>query len=114
MRAFKVKLPSGARYWTVVDEPPQRVADHQLSSFSHVHYSCCARPLPRSRLLPGGRPDLHVPHICSPQEKRPHRSLGQRSPQQQTEPAPTTLVAPHRVRRRDRLGGLVHEYELAA
>jgi len=45
---------------------------------------------------------------------RPHRSLGQRSPQQGTEPAPTTLVDPHRIRRRDRLGGLVHEYELAA
>ena len=46
-------------------------------------------------------------------EHRPHRSLGQRSPQQQTEPAPMTLVDPGRLRRRDRLGGLVHEYELA-
>lgn len=47
-------------------------------------------------------------------EHRPHRSLGQRSPQQDTEPAPVTLVDPGRLRRRDRLGGLVHEYELAA
>ena len=47
-------------------------------------------------------------------EHRPHRSLGQRSPQQETEPVPMTLVDPGRLRRRDRLGGLVHEYELAA
>ncbi len=47
-------------------------------------------------------------------EYRPRRSLGQRSPQQETEPAPVTLVNPGRLRRRDRLGSLVHEYELAA
>jgi hypothetical protein len=46
-------------------------------------------------------------------EHRPHRSLGQRSPQQETGPAPVSLVYPGRLRRRDRLGGLVHEYELA-
>jgi transposase InsO family protein len=47
-------------------------------------------------------------------EHRPHRSLGQRSPQQDTEPARVSLVDPGRLRRRDRLGGLVDEYELAA
>ena len=47
-------------------------------------------------------------------EHRPHRSLGQRSPQQETEPVPMSLVDPGRLRRRTRLGGLVHEYKLAA
>jgi putative transposase len=47
-------------------------------------------------------------------EHRPHRSLGQRSPQQDAEPAPVSRVEPGRLRRRDRLGGLVHEYGLAA
>jgi putative transposase len=44
---------------------------------------------------------------------RPHRSLEQRPPL--LKPVP---VSAHdhegRVRRRDRLGGLIHEYELAA
>src|SRR6266568_4305369 len=44
---------------------------------------------------------------------RPHRSLEQQSPLAKTAPMP---AAEHdwRVRRRDRLGGLLHEYELAA
>jgi putative transposase len=52
-------------------------------------------------------------------EHRPHRSLGQRSPL--TKPPPIEEAAPskeplhlERLRRRDRLGGLLHEYELAA
>jgi putative transposase len=47
-------------------------------------------------------------------EHRSHRSLGQRSPQQETEPGPMIVVDPVRIRRRDRLGGVIHEYELAA
>jgi putative transposase len=50
---------------------------------------------------------------------RPHRSLGQRPPL--TKPPPIEEAAPSndllqldRLRRRDRLGGLLHEYELAA
>jgi hypothetical protein len=50
---------------------------------------------------------------------RPHRSLGQRPPLAKPppvdEPAPSAeLLQLGRVRRRDRLGGLLHEYELAA
>jgi putative transposase len=44
---------------------------------------------------------------------RPHRALKQQPPV----PKPIALATPHyegRVRRRDRLGGLLHEYELAA
>jgi transposase InsO family protein len=45
---------------------------------------------------------------------RPHRALGLRAPQS----GPIALVAarasPNRVSRRDRLGGLIHEYDLAA
>jgi len=43
---------------------------------------------------------------------RPHRALGQRPPI--LKPMPHTPAAEGRVRRRDRLGGLLHEYELAA
>jgi putative transposase len=44
---------------------------------------------------------------------RPHRSLGQQPPLAKTAPIPATAHE-WRVRRRDRLGGLLHEYELAA
>jgi hypothetical protein len=52
-------------------------------------------------------------------EHRPHRSPGQHPPLAKpppiNEPAPgTDLLLLDRLRRRDRLGGLLHEYELAA
>ncbi len=47
-------------------------------------------------------------------EHRPHRSLHQRPPIQEAPPASETVVALDRVRRRDVLGGLIHEYEIAA
>jgi len=52
-------------------------------------------------------------------EHRPHRSLAQRPPLAKPPPIrePTLTSEPiplHRLRRRDRLGGLLHEYELAA
>jgi putative transposase len=51
-------------------------------------------------------------------EHRPHRSLGQRPPlalpPPTEEPAAGELVLLDRLRRRDRLGGLIHEYQLAA
>jgi hypothetical protein len=43
---------------------------------------------------------------------RPHRSLEQRPPEQPPTPPPTT--PPVRCQRRDRLGGLIHEYRQAA
>jgi putative transposase len=46
-------------------------------------------------------------------EHRPHRALGQRPPAGEGCPAPIRQAA-LAVRRRDRLGGLLHEYELAA
>ncbi|MGD0020284.1 MAG: integrase core domain-containing protein [Candidatus Limnocylindrales bacterium] len=45
---------------------------------------------------------------------RPHRSLGLRAPEAAPTPLPATRASPRDVRRRDRLGGLLHEYELAA
>jgi putative transposase len=45
-------------------------------------------------------------------EHRPHRALGLVPPEGSTSAPPPTL--PPRVRRRDLLGGLVHEYEAAA
>ena len=46
---------------------------------------------------------------------RPHRSLGQRSPSTpKTAPALIRNVDRARLRRTDRLGGLIHEYRMAA
>jgi hypothetical protein len=51
-------------------------------------------------------------------EHRPHRSLGQRPPLAPTaatdQRAPGEVLPLDRLRRRDRLGGLIHEYQLAA
>jgi putative transposase len=73
------------------------------------------------RLLIVGR--WHLEHVVTAytlhyNEHRPHRSLGQRPPLAQPPPAgeraPGELLALDRLRRRDRLGGLIHEYQLAA
>lgn len=46
---------------------------------------------------------------------RPHRSLGQLTPAQaESQPPQTINLAEHRVRRRQVLGGLAHEYYIAA
>jgi hypothetical protein len=45
---------------------------------------------------------------------RPHRSLGQRAPQDWDHPPKITVAKLTRIRRRDRLGGLIHEYEMVA
>jgi putative transposase len=45
---------------------------------------------------------------------RPHRSLGQRPPLPRASPPACASPQGFGVRRRDRLGGLIHEYELAA
>ena len=51
-------------------------------------------------------------------EHRPHRSLGQRPPLASPPPdeqrGSSEVVTLDRLRRRDRLGGLIHEYHLAA
>ena len=46
--------------------------------------------------------------------KRPHRALGLVAPHPPGEPTPAADANPAQVRRRDRLGGLLHEYERAA
>ncbi|MFF1688363.1 MULTISPECIES: integrase core domain-containing protein [unclassified Streptomyces] len=43
-------------------------------------------------------------------EHRPHRSLGQRCPDGVGAPEPPAADGPSRILRRDRLGGLIHEY----
>jgi transposase InsO family protein len=45
---------------------------------------------------------------------RPHRALGLQTPEATPTPLHATRASPLQVRRRDRLGGLLHEYELAA
>lgn len=47
-------------------------------------------------------------------EHRPHRSLHQGVPSREPLPASENVVVPDRVRRRDVLGGLIHEYKTAA
>ena len=47
-------------------------------------------------------------------EHRPHRSLDQRPPIEDPSPRSETVVVLDRVRRRDVLGGLIHEYKAAA
>jgi len=73
------------------------------------------------RLLILGR--RHLEHVVTTytlhyNEHRPHRSLGQRPPLAQPpptdEPAAGEILLLDRLRRRDRLGGLIHEYQLAA
>jgi len=45
---------------------------------------------------------------------RPHRSLDLTPPNGRTPAATWTATQPLRLKRRDRLGGLLHEYERAA
>jgi putative transposase len=71
------------------------------------------------RLLIFGRRQLeHVlrVYIRHFNEQRPHRALDLRPPDcgSGTDPSPTAPVYPLQVRRRDLLGGLLHEYEAAA
>jgi hypothetical protein len=62
----------------------------------------------------------HLEHVLSGyvahyNGHRPHRSLGQRAPlAAATGPVPSSNPDLARLRRTDRLGGLIHEYELAA
>jgi putative transposase len=46
--------------------------------------------------------------------QRPHRALGLRAPDPPGQLVPLSGATPAHVRRRDRLGGLLHEYERAA
>ncbi len=48
--------------------------------------------------------------------QRPHRALDQKPPDTMNHPPLATVSTPHalQVNRRDLLGGLIHEYELAA
>ena len=77
-----------------------------------MHYACCARPQSRSCLLPGERLGIHIPHTSSPQEKRLHRGIDIEVPIAYTTFREFTTV--DGVQRADRLGGLVHEYCVAA
>jgi transposase InsO family protein len=72
-------------------------------------------------LILGGRHLERVVHVYAQHYNghRPHRSLDQRPPLAQPPPidvpaSSNVLLELDRLRRRDRLGGLLHEYELAA
>jgi len=51
-------------------------------------------------------------YISHHNEHRPHRSLEQRPPL--AKPPPTEAPPPNQIGRRDRLGGLLHEYHALA
>jgi putative transposase len=68
------------------------------------------------RLLILGRRHLHhalVAYVRHFNEHRPHRALGQRPPLRDEQPL-ADVIDLDRLRRRDLLGGLIHEYQLAA
>jgi putative transposase len=68
------------------------------------------------RLLILGRRHLQqvlVTYILHYNQHRPHRALGQRSPLSDDQPI-ADVIDLGRLRRRDLLGGLIHEYQLAA
>jgi putative transposase len=68
------------------------------------------------RLLIVGRRHLHhvlVTYILHHNQHRPHRALGQRAPLSDEQPLAHAIDL-DRLRRRDLLGGLTHEYQLAA
>ncbi len=61
----------------------------------------------------GGLAQLGREYVAHYNTHRPHRSLDQQPPLPGIRPV-TPADHEWRVRRRDRLGGLLHEYELAA
>jgi transposase InsO family protein len=68
------------------------------------------------RLLILGRRHLHhvlVIYMRHYNEHRPHRALGQQAPLSGDQPI-ADVIDLDRLRRRDLLGGLIHEYQLAA
>jgi putative transposase len=68
------------------------------------------------RLLILGRRHLHhvlAAYVRHFNEHRPHRALGQQPPLTDTQPL-ADVIDLDRLRRRDLLGGLIHEYQLAA
>jgi putative transposase len=79
--------------------------------------AACAGGL--DRLLIVGRRRLeHVLRVYAGHfnQQRPHRALDLRPPEANIapDPPPTAPLRPQRLRRRDLLGGAIHEYELAA
>jgi putative transposase len=68
------------------------------------------------RLLILGRRHLHhvlAAYVRHFNEHRPHRALGQQPPLSERQPL-ADVIDLDRLRRRDLLGGLIHEYQLAA
>lgn len=107
----------GERLRAVALQVLQRIS----ASGDPVHYRIWFKELVAAGLLIFGRRHLervlfvYVEHYDS---HRPHRSLGQRLPFAQptatAERVQGEVLRLDRLRRRDRLGGLIHEYRLAA
>jgi transposase InsO family protein len=76
-----------------------------------VRRECLDRILIVSRLHLERVLPVYIRHY---NEHRPHRSLHQQPPVGEPSPELEAVVALDRVRRRDVLGGLIHEYKAAA
>jgi transposase InsO family protein len=53
-------------------------------------------------------------YVCHYNAHRPHRALGLQAPKATPPPTLAGPASPRNIHRRDRLGGLLHEYEVAA
>ena len=53
-------------------------------------------------------------HVVHYNTARPHRARGQLAPAQAHTRPPLINLAEHRIRRKQILGGLTHEYQIAA
>ena len=78
--------------------------------FSSLRRECLDRLLIVGRRHLEGVLQVYVEHYNT---HRPHRSLDQRAPTRAT-PCGSGVVDLSAVRQHDRLGGLIHEYEIAA
>jgi len=88
----------------------------------HVHHSCCTRRSGSATALPAETRQRHVYDRRLPQENRPHRAIGRRTPAQafaartkatpKNPPTPVTAEGHHRVRqdRIDKAGCVTLRY----
>ena len=100
----------GARVTPTLPQAPRMnaTAEHWIRS--------CRRETTDRILITG---EHHLRHVVSEYAEhynrhRPHRSLGQRAPDRPTEPKSLIATDNKRIHRRDRLGGIIHEYTQVA
>jgi transposase InsO family protein len=88
----------------------------RMNAIAERWVGSCRREATDRTLITGERhPRLVLDEYASHHNgHRPHRPLGQRSPDSIGAPEPPAADGPSRILRRDRLGGLIHEYTQVA